>query len=114
MLKDQEGLRQSSFLSEGAMKERLVRPSWRPVTNTAAVSIAKPDRDFETARYLFTDRLLASHMEVDDSHIAFARRRAALEVWVKMIDTMLVSDCSGLEKLCVPVTNGQFPLKGRD
>lgn len=53
-------------------------------------------------------------MEMGDSQVKFAMRRAALYVWVDMIGSTLDLDTAGDEELYLPLAGGRYPLTGRD
>lgn len=55
-----------------------------------------------------------SYMERGDSRNMFARRRAALDVWVKVIGVMRALKSAGDKELYVPVSGGRYVFTGSD
>lgn len=67
----------SSFLEEDTLKKYSVWLLRNSIFNTAIESIDKPGKDQGIARYASANRLLTSEMEMGESLVRFAKKRAA-------------------------------------
>lgn len=53
-------------------------------------------------------------MEKGEGRVKFARGRAALNKWIKMVGAMIELDSAAEKSLYLPVTGGRQLLKGRN
>lgn len=68
-----------------AFRKKKARRLWNFLINTAIESIKKPDCDQEIAGYPSINQLLPSYMGTDECCVKFAMRRAASDMWIKML-----------------------------
>lgn len=85
------------------MKEELARRLWKPIFSVATAFVDKPDRNRRSARYSLTNRLLSLYMEKGECRLKLARTRAALDVWLGIIDAIMALDIVGNKELYLPL-----------
>lgn len=81
-----------------------------PIFNSVVASIDKPDRHKKIACYTSTNQILTSYIEKGEIQVKSARRKAAFDVWLRILCAILSLNNAGDEELHVLVTVGQSLL----
>lgn len=103
-----------TFAGEAALKQESPRCLWKSIFIAAVDFINKPDRDRGTARYVSRSRLRVSYKKKGESIVKLASRRAALDICVDIISSMVASDVADNHLIYFPVTGSRYLLKGRE
>lgn len=84
----------------------------KPIVNMTAELVEKPDGGLTIKQYMPTNWLLTIEMEKGDSRTECAKRRAALDVWMRMIGATMNFKDAGDEELYLTVTSVRYSVTG--
>lgn len=94
-----------TFSGEASLKEESASRFWFSAANAAGELVHMSYRNRGVSRYKPTYPLLTSYIEKADRQVKFARRWAALEVWVKILGATTDLDAIENEKFYVAVSS---------
>lgn len=109
-IKDLNDFLLSTFPAKDPLREKPNRRLRHPVLSTAVGSINKPDFDDRIVCYRLANRFFTLNKGSGESRVTFARRRAALVVWVVTTGAIIVFNTAGSKELYLLLTGGQYPL----
>lgn len=104
----------STFSWERALKKESVRRLWSSIFYAAIESTDKSNKYREITRYKPINQLLKSYMEKTEEQVKFARRVAALNVWVRIFGAIVALNIAESEEHYLPATGSWYFLTGRD
>ena len=105
---------ETTFPGEEAIKDEKQREHWNPIINSGDASTDLNQRNGGHARISSTTRLLIGHMESDRQRMWAARRRAALDLWMGWLLSLLNLDNYAQWESFVPKSGGRFLMTGKE
>ena len=102
------------FPGEAALVNESDRDLWSPIINRGEIDHDEKDRNEGVGRYSSTRRLLENTFETSRDYVSLAERRAALDLWIGWVCSMLDVDNHCTWRTEIPNGGGRFLMTGKD
>ena len=102
------------FPGEVALVNESNRDLWSPIINRGETESDEKDRNEGVERYSSTRKLLEKTFETSRDYVSIAERRAALDLWIGWVCSMLDVDNHCTWRTEIPNGGGRFLMTGKD